>query len=331
MVGGADEDVERVRPLLDVVGATVVHQGPPGAGQHTKAVNQIAIASNMIGVSEALLYAQAAGLDPETVLESISSGAAGSWSLANLAPRMIAGDFAPGFYVEHFVKDLGIALHEAEGAELDLPGLTLAAELYRRFLADGGGRFGDSGADHDAGRAQPAGCPGALTGPGAGDRNRIMSGNAPAIARVARKAVMAAQSQPRPSPLSMTDQRRWRTAAPRPTWRRPTTRGRRRRSGSPSRAKTSPLSGCWSRHEDQDEGGELQDGLVGGEDAGQQLDSGQQERADERRRRRCRSGSSSRLRPAPSRPRPPRDGVRSGPGRRWRRHPASRAASAQIS
>lgn len=142
MVGGADDDVARVRPLLDTVGATVVHQGPPGAGQHTKAVNQIAIASNMIGVCEALLYAQAAGLDPETVLESISSGAAGSWSLANLAPRMIAGDFAPGFYVEHFVKDLGIALHEAEGLELDLPGLTLAAELYRRLLADGGGRFG---------------------------------------------------------------------------------------------------------------------------------------------------------------------------------------------
>jgi 3-hydroxyisobutyrate dehydrogenase len=96
----------------------------------------------MVGVCEALLYAQAAGLDPETVLASISSGAAGSWSLANLAPRMIAGDFAPGFYVEHFVKDLGIALHEAERLELQLPGLTLAAELYRRLLADGGGRSG---------------------------------------------------------------------------------------------------------------------------------------------------------------------------------------------
>ena len=142
MVGGGDDDVARVRPLLDLLGATVVHQGPPGAGQHTKAVNQIAIASNMIGVCEALLYAQAAGLDPETVLASISSGAAGSWSLANLAPRMIAGDFAPGFYVEHFVKDLGIALHEAERLELELPGLTLAAELYRRLLADGGGRSG---------------------------------------------------------------------------------------------------------------------------------------------------------------------------------------------
>ena len=142
MVGGADDDVGRVRPLLDIVGSTVVHQGPAGAGQHTKAVNQIAIASNMVGVCEALLYAQAAGLDPETVLASISSGAAGSWSLANLAPRMIAGDFAPGFYVEHFVKDLGIALHEAERLELQLPGLTLAAELYRRLLADGGGRSG---------------------------------------------------------------------------------------------------------------------------------------------------------------------------------------------
>lgn len=142
MVGGADEDVERVRPLLEVMGTTVVHQGPAGAGQHTKAVNQIAIAANMIGVSEALLYAQAAGLDPETVLRSIASGAAGSWSLSNLAPRMIDGDFAPGFSVEHFVKDLGIALHEAEQLDLQLPGLSLAAELYRRLLADGGGRWG---------------------------------------------------------------------------------------------------------------------------------------------------------------------------------------------
>lgn len=142
MVGGADEDVERVRPLLEVMGTTVVHQGPAGAGQHTKAVNQIAIAANMIGVSEALLYAQAAGLDPETVLRSIASGAAGSWSLSNLAPRMIDGDFAPGFSVEHFVKDLGIALHEAEQLDLQLPGLSLAAELYRRLLADGGGRSG---------------------------------------------------------------------------------------------------------------------------------------------------------------------------------------------
>ena len=142
MVGGAEEHVDRVRPLLDVMGATVVHQGPAGAGQHTKAVNQIAIASTMIGVSEALLYAQAAGLDPETVLASISSGAAGSWSLSNLAPRMIDGDFAPGFFVEHFVKDLGIALHEAERLDLQLPGLSLAAELYRRLLADGGGRSG---------------------------------------------------------------------------------------------------------------------------------------------------------------------------------------------
>ena len=142
MVGGADEDVERIRPLLEVMGATVVHQGPAGAGQHTKAVNQIAIAATMVGVSEALLYARAAGLDPETVLRSIASGAAGSWSLSNLAPRMIDGDFAPGFYVEHFVKDLGIALHGAEQLDLQLPGLSLAAELYRRVLADGGGRSG---------------------------------------------------------------------------------------------------------------------------------------------------------------------------------------------
>jgi len=119
-----------------------VHQGGPGTGQHTKMVNQTLIASNMIGVCEAMLYAQRAGLDPERVLESVSGGAAGSWSLANLAPRLLKGDFAPGFYVEHFVKDMEIALREAERMQLDLPGLALARRLYERVVALGHARSG---------------------------------------------------------------------------------------------------------------------------------------------------------------------------------------------
>jgi 3-hydroxyisobutyrate dehydrogenase len=130
MVGGDDEPVRRIWPLLEKMGKTIVHQGGPGAGQHTKMVNQILIASNMVGVCEALLYAQQAELDLQTVLRSVSSGAAGSWSLSNLAPRILAGDLAPGFYVEHFIKDMGIALDEARRMQLRLPGLELANDLY---------------------------------------------------------------------------------------------------------------------------------------------------------------------------------------------------------
>ncbi len=142
MVGGDDADVERVRPLLDLMGATVVHQGGPGAGQHTKMVNQILIASGMIGVCEALLYAREAGLDLPTVLESVGGGAAGSWSLANYGPRLLEGDFEPGFFVDHFVKDMGIALNEAERMQLAVPGLALAHQLYVALQAQGGGRQG---------------------------------------------------------------------------------------------------------------------------------------------------------------------------------------------
>ena len=109
MVGGDDESVERARPLLEVLGQTIVRQGGPGAGQHTKMVNQVLIATAMIGVCEALLYGYKAGLDLERVLESVASGAAGSWSLSNYGPRMLSGDFAPGFVVEHFVKEIGRA------------------------------------------------------------------------------------------------------------------------------------------------------------------------------------------------------------------------------
>ncbi len=142
MVGGDADTVVALGPVWEVLGATTVRQGGPGAGQHTKMVNQTLIAGGMIGVCEALLYAYRAGLDPVTVLESVGSGAAGSWSLANLAPRMIDKNFDPGFYIEHFVKDMGIALAEAERMGLDLPGLGLAKGLYQSMIDDGRGRLG---------------------------------------------------------------------------------------------------------------------------------------------------------------------------------------------
>jgi 3-hydroxyisobutyrate dehydrogenase len=142
MVGGDEEAVERVRPLLETFGKTIVRQGGPGAGQHTKMVNQTLIAGAMIGVCEALLYAYRAGLDLETVLSSVEPGAAGSWSLTNYAPRMLKGDFEPGFVVEHFVKDMGIALAEARRMNLSLPGLALVQQLYVALMAQGQGRKG---------------------------------------------------------------------------------------------------------------------------------------------------------------------------------------------
>lgn len=142
MVGGDAAAVERVRPLFEIMGKTIVRQGDAGAGQHAKMVNQVLIATLMIGVCEALLYAYRAGLDLETVLESVSGGAAGSWSLTNYAPRMLKGDFEPGFFVEHFIKDMEIALGEARRMNLALPGLALAHELYLALRAQGGGRKG---------------------------------------------------------------------------------------------------------------------------------------------------------------------------------------------
>lgn len=142
MIGGADDDVARVMPLFEIMGKTMVHCGGPGAGQHTKMVNQILIATNMIGVSEALLYAHQAGLDLDKTLEAVSGGAAGSWSLSNLGTRMVAGNFAPGFFVDHFVKDMGIALDEARAMQLSAPGLALAHQLYVGLQAQGGGRNG---------------------------------------------------------------------------------------------------------------------------------------------------------------------------------------------
>ena len=142
MVGGEEEPIQRVMPLFETVGGTIVRQGGPGAGQHTKMVNQVLIATGMIGVCEALLYGYRAGLDLETVLESVGGGAAGSWSLANYGPRVLGGDYEPGFFVEHFIKDMGIALAEARRMKLALPGLALANQLYVALEAQGGGRKG---------------------------------------------------------------------------------------------------------------------------------------------------------------------------------------------
>jgi 3-hydroxyisobutyrate dehydrogenase len=142
MVGGSDADVERVWPLFEIMGKNLVHCGGPGTGQHTKMVNQILIASGMIGVAEGLLYAQEAGLDLDKTLAAVSGGAAGSWSLSNYGPRMLDGDFAPGFFVDHFVKDMGIALGESSAMHLSVPGLALAHQLYVALQAQGGGRNG---------------------------------------------------------------------------------------------------------------------------------------------------------------------------------------------
>lgn len=142
MIGGEKEVVDALNPCWQAMGKTIVHQGPAGAGQHTKMVNQTLIGTCMIGVCEALLYGYKAGLDLETVLQSVASGAAGSWSLSNYGPRIIKGDFAPGFYVEHFIKDMGIVLEEARRMELSLPGLALAQQLYIALAAQGHARSG---------------------------------------------------------------------------------------------------------------------------------------------------------------------------------------------
>jgi 3-hydroxyisobutyrate dehydrogenase len=137
MVGGEKDAFEEILPLLQKLGSNIVYQGKAGSGQHTKMCNQIAIASNMIGVAEAIIYAEKAGLDPETVLKSISTGAAGSWSLSNLAPRMLKGDFEPGFYIKHFIKDMKIAIEEAKNMGMDAPGLTLAESIYQQLAEKG--------------------------------------------------------------------------------------------------------------------------------------------------------------------------------------------------
>jgi len=142
MVGGDGDAVTAVRPLFERLGKNIVHQGAPGAGQHTKMCNQIVIAGTMIGVCESLVYGAKAGLNLETMLASIKSGAAGCWTLENLAPRVLKRNFDPGFLVEHFIKDMGIALAEARRMNLALPGLALVQQLYIAVQAQGHGRKG---------------------------------------------------------------------------------------------------------------------------------------------------------------------------------------------
>ncbi|WP_417730885.1 NAD(P)-dependent oxidoreductase [Rosistilla oblonga] len=142
MIGGDKPVVDALQPCWDAMGKTIVYQGPAGSGQHTKMVNQTLIATGMIGVCEALLYGYKAGLDLPTVLKSVGSGAAGSWSLTNLGPKIIDNDYDPGFFVEHFIKDMGIVLDESHRMGLSMPGLALGKQLYEALKAQGHGRDG---------------------------------------------------------------------------------------------------------------------------------------------------------------------------------------------
>jgi len=137
MIGGEQEAYDSLLPIFQVMGENIILQGKAGAGQYTKLVNQIAIASNMIGVSEAIAFARKAGLNPEKVLDSISTGAAASYSLSKLASRMLKEDFAPGFYVKHFIKDMTIALESAKELGLSTPGLELSLNLYKELAEKG--------------------------------------------------------------------------------------------------------------------------------------------------------------------------------------------------
>jgi 3-hydroxyisobutyrate dehydrogenase len=138
MVGGTQADFDRALPCFEIMGKNIQRQGEAGSGQYTKMVNQIAIAGGMMGITEAMAYAKKSGLDPFQVLKSIETGAAGSWSLSNLSPRALKGDFAPGFFVKHFIKDMRIAIESADEMGLELPGLKLAKSLYDKLAAQGG-------------------------------------------------------------------------------------------------------------------------------------------------------------------------------------------------
>ena len=142
MVGGGSETVQAVMPLFELLGKKIVHQGGPGTGQQTKLCNQIVIAGTMIGVCESLLYGSKAGLDLNKMLDSIRGGAAACWTLDHLAPRILQRNFDPGFFVEHFVKDMGLALEESKCMGLAMPGLTLVHQLYQAVQQLGHGRSG---------------------------------------------------------------------------------------------------------------------------------------------------------------------------------------------
>jgi 3-hydroxyisobutyrate dehydrogenase len=145
MIGGDEKTVNDLMPLWNLMGKTIVYHGPAGSGQHAKMVNQTLIAGNMIGLCEALLYAHHAGLDMDRVFQSISTGAAGSWSLSNLAPKILKQDFSPGFMIEHFLKDLRIVLEESKRMNLTLPGVVLAEELYAVAVEKGYAKDGTQG------------------------------------------------------------------------------------------------------------------------------------------------------------------------------------------
>jgi len=142
MIGGKKEVVDSVLPIFEIFGKNMVYQGNAGAGQHTKMCNQITIAGTMIGVCEGLIYGVKAGLDLDTMLQSITKGAAGCWTLDVLAPKVVKGDFSPGFSVDNIVKDLTICLEEAEAMKLSLPGLALVKQLYISLQAMGRGSSG---------------------------------------------------------------------------------------------------------------------------------------------------------------------------------------------
>ena len=137
MVGGKKEVFERVFPLFELMGKNISYMGPAGAGQHTKTCNQILVAGTMIGVCESLLYSVKLGLDQQAVIDIIGKGAAGSWAISNLGPRLVRGDFKTGFLVRHFIKDMGIALQESAAVSLSLPGLALVQQLYVAVMAQG--------------------------------------------------------------------------------------------------------------------------------------------------------------------------------------------------
>lgn len=142
MVGGEKTDFEAALPLFEKMGKTIIHEGSDGAGQHTKMANQIALAGALTAVAEAISYGKAAGLDLSKMLDTISTGAAGSWQMSNNGPKMISGDYAPGFFIKHFVKDLSIALEESQGRNLELPILKKARKMYAGMVEKGQGELG---------------------------------------------------------------------------------------------------------------------------------------------------------------------------------------------
>ena len=145
MVGGEEKDFEACQEVLAAMGTSIIYEGPAGSGQHVKMANQIAIAGAVSGVCEAIAYTKAMGVDMDTMIETIKGGAAGSWQLSNLGPKMAAGDYAPGFYIKHIIKDMKIAEEEAEGKELMLPILQRVCEMYQELERQGKGENGTQG------------------------------------------------------------------------------------------------------------------------------------------------------------------------------------------